>query len=265
MSTKRLAVVTAMVVLAIGGVALAQPPTGIVRPTSERDTRLRELGSQLYSGNCSSCHGIAGRGVYPPHLQKGAGGIKGEGPSLRGVGAQAVDFYLRTGFMPLGNADEQPYRRRVLFSDHEIRAMTAYVASLSPGPPIPRPQPGRGNVAEGQQLFTEHCAGCHQIVAEGGYVPDARVPLIKQDSSTEIAEAVRIGPYVMPKFSEKAISPKELDSIVAYVNAQKKPDDRGGWGIGHIGPVPEGLVAWFIAATALVALCMMLGKRLSRS
>ena len=39
------------------------------------------------------------------------------------------------------------------------------------------------------------------MVAEGGYVTDARVPVIKQSTPTQIAEAVRVGPYLMPKFS----------------------------------------------------------------
>jgi len=78
----------------------------------------------------------------------------------------------------------------------------------------------------------------------------------------QIAEAVRIGPYVMPSFSKKAISDRELDSIVRYVDWAKHPDNRGGWAIGDIGPVPEGLVTWFIAAAALVGLCVVIGKRL---
>jgi len=80
--------------------------------------------------------------------------------------------------------------------------------------------------------------------------------------SRQIAEAVRIGPYLMPKFSRKAISDRQLESIIAYLESAKKPHDRGGWGIGHIGPVPEGMVAWFIAAFVLVGLCGLIGERL---
>jgi ubiquinol-cytochrome c reductase cytochrome c subunit len=88
------------------------------------------------------------------------------------------------------------------------------------------------------------------------------VPRLKQATPTQIAEAVRIGPYLMPKFSKTAISDRQLDSIIAYVESAKKPHDRGGWGIGHIGPVPEGMVAWFIAAFVLVGLCALIGERL---
>ena len=87
-------------------------------------------------------------------------------------------------------------------------------------------------------------------------------PPLEDASPVQIAEAVRIGPYVMPRFSHRAISDAQLDSIVAYVQYAKNPEDRGGWAIGHIGPVPEGLVTWFLAATALVLLCMIIGKRL---
>jgi ubiquinol-cytochrome c reductase cytochrome c subunit len=76
---------------------------------------------------------------------------------------------------------------------------------------------------------------------------------------------VRIGPYVMPRFSKRAISDRQLDSIVRYVDWAKHPDNRGGWGIGDIGPVPEGLVTWFIAVVALVGLCMAIGKKLKHA
>jgi ubiquinol-cytochrome c reductase cytochrome c subunit len=249
-----------LIVLALSAPALAQPRSGIVRPDDERSLPLKELGSQLYAGNCSTCHGIDGRGLSKP--RPGSGDVKGRGPSLRGVGALATDFYLRTGYMPLGDPKDQPTRSRVLFSDREIRGLVAYVASLQKGPAIPRPHPKAGRLSEGLQLFTEHCAGCHQTVAKGGVVTGARVPSLDQASSTEIAEAVRAGPYLMPKYSKRDITDAELDSIVAYVQRSKHPVDRGGWGIGNIGPVPEGIVTWLIAVVAFLAVCMAIGTRL---
>jgi ubiquinol-cytochrome c reductase cytochrome c subunit len=66
----------------------------------------------------------------------------------------------------------------------------------------------------------------------------------------------------MPSFSHRAISDRQLDSIIAYVDYAKHPDDRGGWSLGHLGPVPEGIVAWWIGAARRGALCVLLGKRL---
>jgi len=245
---RRLAV--AILFLLATAPAHAQPPAGISRPANASALSPIELGAALYAGNCSTCHGIAGRGTSD------------RGPSLRDAGAQAADFYLRTGYMPLTHPDQQPKRGHVDFSERELRVLIAYIASLGNGPPVPAPHPERGNLREGLRLFTSHCAGCHQIVGQGGVVTGARVPPLDQATATQIAEAVRIGPYLMPKFSERDISPAQLDSLVRYVQLTQHPPDRGGWGIGNIGPFPEGMITWLLAALALIATCMVIGRRL---
>jgi ubiquinol-cytochrome c reductase cytochrome c subunit len=224
-------------------------------------------GKQLFGEYCVSCHGALGAGSYTGQRYGGGKGrdnqiLTGLAPNLHGVGALAADFYLRTGYMPLKRNGIQPRRSTVIFGERDLRDLIAYVASLGQGPPVPKPDPGSGNLAQGLHQFTEHCAGCHQIVAEGGVVTGAVPPALEDATSTQIAEAVRIGPYVMPTFSKKAISDAQLNSIIAYVQYAKHPDDRGGWSLGHVGPVPEGLVTWFLAAAVLVAVCMVIGKRL---
>jgi ubiquinol-cytochrome c reductase cytochrome c subunit len=228
---------------------------------------LVQQGKGLYGQYCVACHGANGEGITKPRPigfaanrdETKQGGV---GPSLQGVGARAADFYLRTGYMPLKHIGLQPRRSRVAFTEQQIRALVAYVASLRPGPPIPKPHPERGNIAEGMHLFTDRCSGCHQVVAQGGVVTGALPPPLEDATDTQVAEAVRIGPYVMPAFSKRSISDRQLDSIIRYVDYTKHPDNRGGWALGYLGPVPEGLVTWFIAATALIAFCMVIGKRL---
>jgi ubiquinol-cytochrome c reductase cytochrome c subunit len=207
-------------------------------------------GQALFGQFCAKCHTMS---------------VGAKAPQLRGVGAMAADFYLRTGYMPLKRIGMQPRRSHRVLSDGQIADLTAYVASLGGGPSIPTPHPERGNLAEGMHLFGDHCAGCHQIAGEGGYANGAVPPALEDANDVQIAEAVRIGPWVMPTFSKRSISDKQLDSIIRYVDYAKHPDDRGGWAIGHLGPIPEGLVTWFIAAVLLVAFCMALGKRLSSS
>jgi ubiquinol-cytochrome c reductase cytochrome c subunit len=254
---------TVIVVLgAAVGLAQAQPQSGIVRPDSEPAKPSVALGAELFAGNCASCHGINGGGIKRP--RPGAGDIMGQGPSLRGVGALAADFYLRTGQMPLASAHDEPSNSRVLLDDKEIRSLEQYVASLKAGPPVPSPDPSQGDIAEGFHDFTEHCAGCHQIAAEGGYVPSARVPPLQDISATQIAEAVRIGPYLMPQFSKRQISDAELNSIIAYVLHTNHDDNRGGWGIGNVGPIPEGLVTWWIAVPLLLLACVAIARRMKR-
>jgi quinol---cytochrome-c reductase cytochrome c subunit len=264
MRRKRKAIVVAVLAggLAIAALAEAEPPSGITHAPGGSQQKQLQLGASLFAANCASCHGFRGEGVLTPS-DSGAGGVSGQGPSLVGVGEEAPDFYLRTGRMPLGHAGEEPERQRPFFNSHEIEAIVAYVASLGGGPKIPEPKPDYGSLSEGMSLFTEHCAGCHQIVGEGGYVTGAKVPVLKHATPTEIAEAVRIGPFLMPKFPKSQVSDEDLNEIIAYVQRSKHPEDPGGFGLGHIGPVPEGMVAWFVAVFVLAGLCAVIGRRLS--
>jgi ubiquinol-cytochrome c reductase cytochrome c subunit len=102
------------------------------------------------------------------------------------------------------------------------------------------------------------------MVAEGGIVTGARVPPLDKATPRQIREAVRIGPYVMPRFSKKAISDRELEDIVAYVQYAQNPHDAGGWSINHLGPFPEGLAAWFIAIGVLLVTCIVIGTRVKK-
>jgi ubiquinol-cytochrome c reductase cytochrome c subunit len=256
---RRLSASAAFAVLAGATVALAAPQNGIVRPTYESPNPSVALGEQLFNANCSSCHGPRGAGITNPRA--GAGDLTGAGPPLQGVGAMAADFYLRTGFMPLSNIHSEPSNRRVLFTGKEVKALTEFVASLGAGPAIPHPDPSAASLARGFKLFTEDCAGCHQSVARGGFVTGARVPPLQGFDATEVAEAVRIGPYLMPRFSDRQLSDAELNSIVRYVLWTNRPDNRGGWSIGNIGPIPEGIIAG-LAALALAVGCLALGRRL---
>jgi ubiquinol-cytochrome c reductase cytochrome c subunit len=249
----RPALLATVVALSLPAAAGAQPDVGVQVKNGKR----------LYAANCLSCHGVDGSGVTS-RPRPGINQVHGLGPPLRGVGAIAADFYLTTGYMPLDNPHEQPRHTSSPFDKREISALVAYVASLGKGPGVPHPHPERGEISRGLSLFTEHCAGCHQIVAEGGYVPNAVAPPLHEATPVQIAEAVRIGPYLMPKFRKSQISDAQLDSIIAYVQWAKHPDDRGGWSIGRIGPVPEGLVTWLIAAAALVGCCLVIGKRVGQ-
>jgi ubiquinol-cytochrome c reductase cytochrome c subunit len=206
-------------------------------------------GRKLFVQGCSSCHGFDARGV------------EGHGPSLVGVGEVAADFYLRTGRMPLNRPSEEPQRGPSAYSEAQINALVGYIGSLG-GPPIPEVHPEDGDLAEGQKLFTENCAGCHQVVGRGGIVPGAVIPDLGAASATDVAEAVQLGPYVMPSFGH--LDQSEIDDIARYVEYTHDPEDRGGWGIGHIGPIPEGMVAWLLAGVALLFAIRLIGERTTR-
>jgi ubiquinol-cytochrome c reductase cytochrome c subunit len=207
-------------------------------------------GHSLFESSCAACHGIS------------AQGIRGRAPGLHGVGALAADFYLETGRMPLPSSRAQPLRTSPAFPQSKIEALIAYVASFG-GPEIPVVRPRQGSLAEGQRLFGLDCAGCHTIQGQGGIVTGAIVPSLNEATPTQIGEAVRIGPYVMPRFSEGELSTVEVNSLARYIRSIQHPDNLGGWGIGRIGPIPEGMVAWLLAAAALLLIARLLGERTS--
>jgi len=204
-------------------------------------------GRRLFVQGCSDCHGLD------------AQGIEGRGPSLIDAGAAAADFYLRTGRMPLDRPNEQPVRASSPYTEEQQEALVEYVGGLGDGPPIPPVHASAGDVAEGRKLFTENCAGCHQVVGQGGILPGAVVPSLNQSSPQDVAEAIAVGPYVMPTFGH--LSQSEVDDIARYVEETHDPDDAGGWGLGHIGPIPEGMVAWLLAGAALLLAIRLIGER----
>jgi ubiquinol-cytochrome c reductase cytochrome c subunit len=163
--------------------------------------------------------------------------------------------------MPLSSPTREPVRDDHLeYTAAQRHALVAYVGSLG-GPPIPAVDPAAGDARLGRQLFADSCAGCHAITARGGVVPGGIAPALGEATPTQIAEAVRIGPYLMPRFGPSRLDRHELDSVAGYVLATRHLDDRGGWGIGNIGPVPEGMVAWLLAGTALLLVLRLVGER----
>jgi ubiquinol-cytochrome c reductase cytochrome c subunit len=229
-------------------IALVVAALGLVLASPAAAAGDAKRGRDLFRTGCASCHGIDARG------------IRGKGPSLHGAGAAAAHFYLSTGRMPLDEPKAQPDRAEPAYDPAAIDDLVAYVGSLG-GPDVPSVEVSTGIVSDGQRLFTRNCAACHQIMGRGGVVTGAYVPTLLESTPTQIAEAMRIGPYVMPRFGTGRLSDQDIASTARYVEYAKHPRNEGGWGLFDIGPVPEGMVAWLIGLLALVLLIRALGKR----
>ena len=159
--------------------------------------------------------------------------------------------------MPLANPKGQPVRKPKAFGAAEIRALVAYVASLGPGPAIPDVDEHAGSLSEGGTLFRLNCAACHSSAGVGGalsYGSDA--PSLRGATSTQIAEAIRTGPGQMPVFGRTTFSNRQVDSITRYVKYLQNPDDPGGFSLGRVGPITEGMVALLIGMPLLLFVCI---------
>jgi ubiquinol-cytochrome c reductase cytochrome c subunit len=209
-----------------------------------------ERGRVLYVAGCASCHGMEGQGVPT------------RGPALTGAGAAAADFYLTSGRMPASDGiGHQPLRKPPAYSREEIDDLVAYVASLGGGPPIPAVDPGRGDLATGQQLYTANCAGCHNSAGSGGALGQGVfAPRLTQATPLQVAEAVRVGPGAMPSFGTEVLDEEDLAAVVRYVDQLHAPRDAGGFSLGRVGPVTEGMVAWLVGMVALVGVARLIGR-----
>ena len=205
-------------------------------------------GQTLYQQSCASCHGQQGQGTQ-------------RGPTLVGVGAASADFYLSTGRMPITDDQRNPGRAKPAFGRADIDALVAYVASLGGGPPVPAVDPAAGRLADGERLYQENCAACHSATGTGGALTSGQVaPSVDQATPVQVAEAIRVGPGAMPRFDPEALNGPQVDSITAYVGRLQRGGDRGGWDLGRIGPVTEGLVAWVVGLGLIVMVVRRLGK-----
>ena len=236
--------VVATALLAFGSVTAPPPPAA----AAEDETAVREVGASLYLQNCASCHGPTGAGAAA-------------GPTLIGVGEASVDFYLRTGRMPLGAPDQRPQRQEPKFSDEQIEALVAYVGGLGEGPGIPAVTTG-GDIRRGWELYQANCAACHAATGAGNAIGGGFAAVgLGAATDTEIAEAMLVGPGAMPKF---AWDRPDQDAIVAYVEYLRTSPSPGGAGLGGLGPVGEGFVAVVLGLTLTVLAARFVGRRSHR-
>jgi ubiquinol-cytochrome c reductase cytochrome c subunit len=212
---------------------------------------LVDKGRAIYEVHCSTCHGT------------NLGGSE-NGPPLRGVGAAAVDFMLRTGRMPAEVPGVEQLSAPHLLTRNEIDAIVAFTVANGAGN-IPSVPDVRLNdrVANGRKIFDDECEPCHGAVAEGAIIGFGWIapPLNPADPVT-VAEAVRVGPGEMPHFNEHQISKDQLDDLVSYVMTLKHPPDVGGYAIAHEGPSGEGWVAWFFGLGSTCTVMVLVGQTL---
>ena len=226
-------------------------------------------GRELFLVSCSFCHGQNGEGMRSQDGNQ-------LGPSLVGVGAAAVDFQVGTGRMPMARPGAQVPRKPETFNDDEVAALAAYVASLGPGPAIPdesdysiaglSDEERQQAITNGGQIFLTNCTACHNFEGSGGAMPRGGfAPQIRGVEPRYIYEALLTGPQNMPNFSNGNLSPDEKRDVIAYLGSLEELPNYGGFGLGGLGPVAEGLAAWVLGIGSLVGVAVWIAAHTTRS
>jgi ubiquinol-cytochrome c reductase cytochrome c subunit len=233
------------------------------------DTEQVAKGRELFLVGCAFCHGQNGEGVKTQNGNQ-------IGPSLVGVGAAAVDFQVGTGRMPMAQPGAQAPRKQPTYSDEEVAALAAYVASLGPGPAIPTEddysieglseEQRQEAIVRGGQIFLTNCTACHNFEGSGGAMPrGGYAPKIRGVEPKYIYEAMLTGPQAMDNFSNGNLSPEEKRDVIAYLGSLEEAPGYGGFGLGGLGPVSEGLFAWLVGLGTLVGFAVWIAAHTTRS
>lgn len=253
--------------LVTGSLYTAFAPASAERASGTDDAQIAQ-GRDLFLVGCSFCHGQNGEGITSQTGQYG--------PSLIGVGAASVDFQVETGRMPMAQPGQQAAVKDRVYSDEEVAALAAYVASLGPGPSVPTEddysidnlskEDQRSAIVKGGQLFLANCSACHNFEGSGGAMPQGKVaPSIRQTSDKHIYEAMLTGPQQMDVFSNGNIVPEDKAAIIAYLNSIEDNPGYGGFALGGLGPVSEGMFAWVLGIGGLVGFAYWIAAHSTRS
>ncbi len=139
-----------------------------------------------------------------------------------------------------------------------------FVASKAPGPAIPSDEylQGKGNASEGAELFRINCAMCHNVAGAGGALTEGKfAPPLAGSAANHIYDAMLIGPQNMPVFNDTNITPEQKANIITYLKYLDETPSVGGFGLGNLGPVSEGLFIWIFGLGAIVAITVWLSSR----
>jgi ubiquinol-cytochrome c reductase cytochrome c subunit len=238
-----LVVAGALYAVLAGGPASAAPGQASASPAN---------GRSLFIESCATCHGINAQGTA-------------QAPALTGAGAAAVDFQMSTGRMPAKETGAENDRKPVTFSPQQIADIAAWVQSLGGGPTVPdasQLSTSGANTALGEELFSANCSQCHNAGGSGGALTYGKsAPSLVASTPTQIYEAMVTGPEAMPVFGDGTITPQEKRDIIAYITSTRAETNPGGFSLGRIGTVTEGIVAWLGGLGFLVLIALWLTAR----
>jgi len=231
--------------LVTGGIyAGASAAMAATEPETAASALTAEDGKKLFQANCATCHGLNMEGTA-------------DGPSLYGVGELAVEFQMSTGRMPLQMQGPQAPQKPVQFTEDQIKAIAAWVQSVAPGPTYPDAEviDGGGDVANGAELFRVNCAMCHNVAAAGGALTEGKyAPALTSTSALHMYAAMVTGPQNMPVFNNMTLTTEEKRDVISALLYLQENDSPGGWSLGSLGPVSEGLFIWIFGIGSLIGI-----------
>jgi ubiquinol-cytochrome c reductase cytochrome c subunit len=244
--------------LLLGLVALAVlSPFGVAAQEAGEDAEAAlRRGEELYAVHCGGCHSVDGRGGVT---------IQGiEAPALLPeVNERMTIAYGRvvmdTGRMPPAGDPRDNRIRRVSLTQEQRSDILRFMVERF-GLEGDVPEPGHGDVATGLEVYAANCAACHGASGAGGVAGGgAWTPRVNDVSAQTLADAVRTGPFQMPRFDEQQISDEQLGDMAAFL---AEVEEEGGTLLfpGELNPVFASGFGAGLAAVIVILLVVIAGR-----
>jgi len=135
--------------------------------------------------------------------------------------------------------------------------MAAWVQSVAPGPTYPDDEilDGGGDLANGAELFRINCAMCHNVAGAGGALTEGKyAPNLHTTSALNMYAAMVTGPQNMPVFNDMNLTPEDKRDVISALLWMQDNESPGGYALGSLGPVSEGLFIWIFGIGSLIAI-----------
>jgi len=176
-------------------------------------------GVEVFAENCSGCHGAVGGGGFGP-------------PLLTAGSSSLVTTMVEEGGIAMPSFADA-------LDQQEIRAVADHVAQR-----LAAPVTHGARAAEGGEVFRLYCSGCHGATGAGGALTvGGNAPPLTDYPPAEALAAMYYGRRNMPAFANGTLELRQQTAVALYVEVLADPPSPGGYGLGYVGPVAEGMVA----------------------
>ncbi|MGH8908398.1 MAG: c-type cytochrome [Egibacteraceae bacterium] len=230
-----------LVAAAVGILVLKSSGGAQARQVSEAQ---RQQGALIYQQQCAQCHGGGGQGGTVP-------GTNRQAPPMLGLPVASIDLALRTGRMPPAGDPFDNRLRSPTVTGEDREALVGWMRqAFSLQGEIPAVQ--AGDPSRGLPIYQQQCAHCHGASGGGGVAgAGAYTPPLTGYPPVVIAEAIRVGPFEMPQFSQDQITDEEAGDVVAYLDYVEEERGTPIFGLVELNPV---YAAAFVALAAVALL-----------
>lgn len=206
--------------------AEAAAPAGSGAPV---DKALFEKGKEIYAAECAACHQADGSGMPPtfPAL-KGSKVVADVKAALEKIQKGGNGMPAFDKFSPEELAAILTYIRNAFGNNYGGVSVDEVKKLLGGGGEAAAPAVDEDLLAEGEKVYQENCAACHQ--ADGSGMPPT-FPALKGNANLKdakfVIERILKGKGAMPPFDK--LSDRQVAAVASYIRAK----------LNDFGPVTE--------------------------